>query len=73
MLPYPVPGLMVPYRVLEHFLGFGVGKPALSDEVGDMLEQCMYSLAGLLPNTGDKFIPMGPKMLLGLNGSHNGI
>ena len=75
LLPYPVPCLMVVYSVLEnhnlqHFLGFGVGKLASGDEVGDALRQHMYSLARLLPNVRDKFVSMGPKMLLRLNGSH---
>ena len=30
-------------------------------------------LAGLLPNIRDKFIPYGPKILLGLYGSHDSI
>ena len=69
LLPYPVSSLMVPYSMLEnhdlqHILGFGVGKLALGDEVADVLRQCVYSLAGLLPNIRDKFVPMGPKMLL---------
>ena len=78
LLPYLVPGLLVPYSMLEnhdlqHLLGLGVGKLALGDEVGDALRQCMYSLARLLHNIGDKFIPMGPKMLLRLYGSHDSI
>ena len=78
LLPYPVPSLRVPYSMLEnqdlqHLLGFGVGKLALGDEVRDALRQCMYSLTGQLPNIRDKFIPMGPKMILRLNGSHDSI
>ena len=78
LLSYLVPSLMILYSMLEnhdlqHLLGFGVGTPALSDEVGDALGQHMYSLAGLLPNIRDKFVPMGPKMLLRLYGSHSSI
>ena len=69
LMPYPVPCLMVMYSMLEdhniqHLLGFGVGKPAFGDEVGDALRQCMYSLTGLLPNVRDKLVHMSPKMLL---------
>ena len=56
-----VSNTMLEYHDLQHLLGFGVGKPALGDEVGDALGQCMYSLTGLLPNGGYRFIPMGPK------------
>ena len=68
-----VPYSMLEYHDLQQLQGFGVGKPALSDEVGDVLRQCIYSLTGLLPNIGDQFIPMGPKMLLGLYHSPDGI
>ena len=78
MLSYPVPGLMVlnsmlEYHYLQHLLCFGVGKPALGDEVGNALRQYMHSLTGLLPNVRDKFIPMDPKMLIGLYYSSDGI
>ena len=66
LLPYPVPCLMVTCSMLEnhnlqHFLGFRVGKLVFGDQVRDVLRQCIYSLMGLLPNIGDKFIPMAQK------------
>ena len=66
LLLYPISSLVVPYSMLEnhdlqHLLGFGVCKLALGDEVGDALGQHMYSVAGQLPNIGDKFILMGQK------------
>ena len=45
--------------IFSIFWVLGWGKPALHDEVGDLLGQHMYSLTGLLPNIRDKFIPMG--------------
>ena len=66
LLPYPVLCLMVTYSVMEshklqHHLDFKVGKLAFGDEVGDALRQHMYSLASLLPNIRDTFIPMAQK------------
>ena len=58
---------------LQHLLGFRVRKCAFGDEVRDVLRDHMYSLAKLLPNIRDKFISMGPKILLGLTGSHDSI
>ena len=78
LLPYPVPCLVVMYNMLEnhnlqHLVGFEMGKPTFGDEVRDVLKQCIYSNIRLLPNTGDMFVPMSPKVLLKLNGNHDGI
>ena len=41
-------------------------EPALGDEVADVLGQCMYSLAGLLPNAGEQLMPVSQKCSSGL-------
>ena len=78
LLPNPVPSLVVSHSVLEnhylhHLLGFWVREPALGDEVRNALGQGMYPFIRLLPNVREWFILVGPKVLLGLNGSCDSI
>ena len=64
-------GLMISHGMLQdhdfqHFLGFGVRKFALGDEVFDMGGQGMDTLIRELEDVGNEFIPEVPEMFLKL-------